>query len=171
MARRRHRTHSTADLRQIGLCQKVLILCMIAYVVVWVGFIGLMATAGGRRGAVRDQENLFQIALVLTGVIGVLGAVFVLWGVGKASGTVLGVILGILTLIPCVSLISIVIANAQVTGVLQRNGVRVGLLGARLADIRNLPEMTDADGYDEDEDDRPNRRRRRAAEIDEDEGW
>jgi hypothetical protein len=47
----------------------------------------------------------------------------------------MGVVLGILTLIPCVGLIVLLIINSKATGILKKNGVRVGLLGAKMSDL------------------------------------
>jgi hypothetical protein len=161
------RTRSASDLRQIAWYQKFLMLCMVAYVVTWVGFILLMATGADEQPG--EEDSPFRLALLLTGLIGLVGAVFVVLIGLKVSGPAGAVVFGILTLIPCVSLFMIVIVNVQATGVLQRNGVRVGLIGARIADINDLPAF-DPD-EDDDSDNRPRRRRRRSAEIDEDEGW
>ena len=175
---RRKRTHSTADLRQVAWFQKVLILCMLGQVLIWIGHIAFYALAAGGPagpGGVKPAADFdpLYVTLAITGLLGVVGAVFVVLIGLKTSGPAVGVLMGLLTLVPCLSLIIIVVVNTQATGVLQRNGVRVGLIGARMSDIADLSEMTDEDEEDEEEeDDRPRRRRRRGyADIDEDEGW
>jgi hypothetical protein len=171
------RTHSAADLRSVAWYQKFLIVCMLGQVLVWVGHIAFYALTlddradpVGRPGPVVDPMYL---ALAATWLLCIFGAIFVVLIGLKVSGPTLGVVLGLLTLIPCVSLIIIVVVNTQATGLLQRNGVRVGLFGARMADLADLSEIPDGDDEDEDDDDdRPRRRRRHGyGEIDEDEGW
>jgi hypothetical protein len=53
----------------------------------------------------------------------------------KVYGTRVGILLGILTLIPLVSLIVLLRVNAKATSVLRQNGIKVGLLGADLSQI------------------------------------
>lgn len=173
--RRPRRSHAAADLRRIAWYQKFLILCMLGQLFVWLGYIAWFLLAFGGPPAGRAQRDFDPIVVVfaLTGLLGVVGAIFVVLLGTKISGTAIGVVLGLLTLVPCLSLIIIVIANAQATGVLQRNGVRVGLIGARMGDIADLPELDEVED-DDDYDDRPRRgrgRRRGYADIDEDEGW
>jgi len=45
------------------------------------------------------------------------------------------VLLGILTLIPCIGLIVLLVVNGKATGILKQNGIKVGLLGANLSQI------------------------------------
>lgn len=169
--RRPRRTHTVADLRQIAWYQKFLILCMLGQLFVWLGYIAYFALSAGPGRANRAFEPI-TLAFIATGLLGLFGAIFVVLMSLKTSGTAMGVVLGVLTLVPCLSLIIIVIANAQATSVLQRNGVRVGLIGARMADIADLPEMNEEEDDEEWDEDRPRRRHRRGyAEIDEDEGW
>lgn len=47
----------------------------------------------------------------------------------------LGIVLGILTLIPCIGLIVLLVINGKATGVLRENGIGVGLLGANLSKL------------------------------------
>jgi hypothetical protein len=165
------RTRSTDDLRTIARYQKVLILCLLGQLFLWIGviFLKIAPLADGDGGVIFDLDVL-QIAMVLTGVLGLVAAVFVLLLGMKVSGTALGVFLGILTIVPCLGLIMILIVNVMSTTTLQTNGVRVGLLGARMRDIDNL---SDEPNEEEEDEERPRRRRRqrRRDEINEDEGW
>ena len=68
-------------------------------------------------------------------VIGLIGLVLVFLLATKVYGTALGVLLGILTLVPCVGLIVLLIVNGKATSVLRQNGHRVGLLGADLSKL------------------------------------
>ena len=51
------------------------------------------------------------------------------------AGLPVFVLLGLLALIPCVGFVILFVVNSSATSVLQRNGIAVGLLGARLSDI------------------------------------
>lgn len=167
MPRRRfRRTHPISDLRQIAWLQKFLILVLIGQLFLWLGFIAVMVLGLDTPG---EDDIPLQLTLGLSVVMGLAGAVLVILIGVKVSGPATGVLLGILTAIPCLGLLMLLIVNTQATGLLQRNGVRVGLLGARLTDIAELPEELDEE--DEDEDEYEDRRRRRSSEINEDEGW
>ena len=47
----------------------------------------------------------------------------------------MGIVCGLLALIPCIGLITLLIINSKATSILRRNGIRVGFLGANLADL------------------------------------
>lgn len=53
----------------------------------------------------------------------------------KLYGTALGIVLGILSLIPLIGLLVLLGVNGKATSVLRANGVKVGLLGARLSEV------------------------------------
>jgi hypothetical protein len=72
------------------------------------------------------------IALI---AIGIAATVFVFLLATNVYTTPLGIVLGILTLIPCIGLIVLLIVNSKATTVLRQNGIKVGLLGANLADV------------------------------------
>lgn len=55
----------------------------------------------------------------------------------KVMNAALGVLLGILTLIPLFGLISLLIINGKATSILRSHGISVGLLGARMADFES----------------------------------
>jgi len=57
--------------------------------------------------------------------------VFVFLLATKLYGTALGVLLGILTIIPLVGLIILLIVNAKAIKILRAAGIDVGLLGAK----------------------------------------
>jgi hypothetical protein len=63
------------------------------------------------------------------------GLVFVFLLATRVYGIILGLLLGILTFLPCVGLVVLLVVNGKATSVLRQNGFRVGLLGARLADF------------------------------------
>ncbi len=110
------------DLRQVAIFQKVVILCILVYLLSLVG-----------QFFVPEELRIF-FGLGILGV-GLIGAVFVFLLAVRLYGVALGLVAGFFTLIPCVGLIVLLIINAKATGLLQRHGVQVGLLGARLTDL------------------------------------
>ena len=63
--------------------------------------------------------------------LGLAGTVFVFLLSTKVYGTGVGVLLGILTLIPCIGLIVLLTINGKATAILRQNDIRVGLMGRR----------------------------------------
>jgi hypothetical protein len=110
------------DLRSVAVYQKGLLVCILIY---------LLAVAG--QFALPEQLR----PLVGLGVlaVGLVGAVFVFLLAVKVYGTGFGVLLGILTLVPCLGLLALLSVNGKATTVLRQNGIKVGLLGANLSQI------------------------------------
>ena len=129
-------TKSRDDLRRTAVYQKGIIFCLLAYileVLLLVVYRFALPPALRLSPAVR----LFLALLGLGGIfLLITAAVFVFLLATKVYGTGLGVLLAILTLIPWVGLIVLLIINAKATGVLKRHGIRVGLLGAYMSDIK-----------------------------------
>jgi hypothetical protein len=110
------------ELRKIAIYQKVICVCILAYLI-----------------AVVAQFALPDVGRLLLG-LGILGvalaaAVFVFLLSMELYGTGLAIVFLLLTLIPCVGLITLLVINSKATATLQRHGYRVGLLGARLSDF------------------------------------
>jgi len=169
MARRRRsrRTHTASDLTQVAWSQKVLIVCLLGHLFLWLGYIGM--TVYGIELTEERSESL-NVVLVLTALLGLASGMFIFLVEMKLSGAIVGAIVGLLTVVPCVGLLLVLIVNTRATSALQANGVKVGLLGARMSDLAALSEDMDDEDFEDDEDDRP-RRRRSAYDVDEREGW
>jgi hypothetical protein len=110
------------DLRAIATYQKVIILCILVYVL-----------AVAAQFLVPEGLRLFLGLGVLA--LGVVATVFVFLLATKVYSPGLGVLLGLLTLVPCIGLIVLLIINGKATAVLKQHGVRVGFLGANPSDI------------------------------------
>lgn len=104
------------DLREIATRQRALMFCILAYIVLIVVRF------------VVPPPLLLVIGLAILAV-GVTSAVFVFMLAIALYGTGVGIILGILTLIPIVGLIVLLIVNGKATGILRAHGIKVGLLG------------------------------------------
>ena len=110
------------DLRTIAIRQRVIICCVLAYIVAVVMQI-----------VIPPPFNALASLLVLAA--GITGAVFVFMLAIALYNTGAGVVLGILTLIPLIGLIVLLIINGKATTVLREHGLQVGLMGAKLDQI------------------------------------
>lgn len=120
--RRRGERLSRADLREIAGRQRAIIMCILGYFCM----IPIQFAI--------PEENRLYLALALI-PLGLTATVFVFMLATKLYGQSTGIVYGVLTLIPCVGLIVLLIINQKATTVLKENGVRVGLLGAKLSDL------------------------------------
>jgi hypothetical protein len=112
-----------SKLRAIAIRQKVIIFCILGYLLAVVAQF------------VIPQDLRIVIAIPAL-IVALTATVFVFLLAVEVHGTGLGILFGILTLIPCVGLIILLIVNAQATSLLKQNRVRVGLMGANMSDIR-----------------------------------
>lgn len=113
---------SRDDLRSVAKYQKGIILSILVYLIAVIGQFALPV----------DLRPLVAIAALLAGLV---GAVFVFLLAMKTYGTGTGILLGILTLAPCLGLIVLLMVNSKATNILKQNGIKVGLLGANVAQI------------------------------------
>ena len=113
---------SREDLRSVAKFQKGILVCILIYLVAVIGQFALPVQ-------IRPFVGFGVLA------VGIAGAVFVFLLSIKIYGTGLGIVLGILSLVPLVGLIVLLIVNGKATGVLKQNGIKVGLLGANLSQV------------------------------------
>jgi hypothetical protein len=112
-----YQTPTRTDLRTIAMQQRVILICILIYIMAVIG-----------------QFILPPKIMLLVG-LGALGAdlvavVFVFMLAIRLYNVALGIVLGILTLIPLVGLIVLLVVNGKATTILRQNGLKVGLLGA-----------------------------------------
>jgi hypothetical protein len=110
------------ELRQVATYQKGVLLCILIQLVAIVAQVFV------------PPEIRLLVSLASL-VVGLAATVFVFLLAIKVYSTGLGVLLGILTLIPCVGLLMLLFVNGKATSVLKQNGIRVGLLGANLSEV------------------------------------
>jgi predicted RNA-binding Zn-ribbon protein involved in translation (DUF1610 family) len=108
------------DLYRVAVSQKVILWCILAYLIVVVA-----------QFAVPPESRLLLGLAFLP--VALVATVFVFRLALKVYGTGMGVFLGIMTLIPFIGLITLIIINQKATGLLNQRGYRVGLLGADLS--------------------------------------
>lgn len=113
---------SREDLRSVAKFQKGILVCILIYLCAVIGQFALPA-----------DLRLFLGLGVL--VVGLVGTVFVFLLALKVYSPVVGILLGLLTLIPCVGLIALLVVNGKATSILRANGLKVGLLGANVSEI------------------------------------
>jgi hypothetical protein len=111
------------DLRVIAVRQKAVIYSVLGYVVLIIGLISL-------------SDELGAVAGFLAIGVMLIAAVFVFMLSMTVYNPVMGIVLGILTLIPLVGLVVLAIINSKATNILRENGIHVGLMGA---DSRQIP--------------------------------
>jgi hypothetical protein len=108
---------SREDLRAVAQYQRGIVACVGVYLILVIVQFAL------------PLEQRWILALLLIPLIPIATA-FVFLLSTKVYGMGLGILLGVLTMIPCVGLIPLLVLNAKATSVLNRNGIPVGLLGA-----------------------------------------
>ena len=109
------------DVRSVAVYQKGILYCILLHIAALVA---------------QFVAPQFRLAIFLGDVIvGIAGFVFVLLLAIKVYNVAVGILLGILTLVPCANLIVLLVVNGKATGILQANGHKVGLLGANLAEF------------------------------------
>jgi hypothetical protein len=111
-----------SDLRSIATYQKVIVLCILVYLIAVIARFVL-------------PTGLGLILMFAVGGVGIVATVFVFLLATKIYTTGVGILLGVLTLIPIVGLIVLLIVNGKATAILKSNGIKVGLLGARMSDL------------------------------------
>lgn len=115
-------TLSRDELREIARSQRAILLCIVGYAVL-VAF-----------QMYSPQQLKALVGLAAIGV-SITATVFVFLLATKVYERTTGIILGVLTLIPCVGLLVLLRVNAKATSVLRSHGIRVGLVGADASDI------------------------------------
>ena len=113
---------SRDDLRSVARFQKGILVCILIYLIAVIGQFALPV----------EIRPIIGIGVLLAGIG---SAVFVFMLAMKVYGTGLGIVLGILSLVPLIGLIVLLIVNGKATGVLKQNGIKVGLLGANISAI------------------------------------
>jgi uncharacterized membrane protein len=107
------------DLREIATRQRAIMYCILGYIVFAILQFAVPAPFG----------LIFTLLAVGSSIT---GAVFVFMLAIAIYNTGVGVVLGILTLIPLIGLITLLIVNGKATKLLREHGIKVGLMGANL---------------------------------------
>lgn len=123
------------DLRKVALYQKIVLICIACSFAIF--FCHFVVPPMGH-----------GLVLVCSVAIGIFDSFFVFRLAFELFGTAVGVVLGVLTLIPCFGYLILLGVEGQATRVLKANGYRVGLFGASLSQFPDegrspAPQATD----------------------------
>lgn len=110
---------SEADLRTIASRQKILLVLILIYLVMV-----------GTRFVLPPEAQLFVTIPWVLCIIAATCFVFML--AINLYGTGMGVVLGVLSLLPCVGLVVLLVVNSKATRTLREHGIEVGFLGAKV---------------------------------------
>ena len=108
------------DLKSVAMYQKGILVCILVYLLMVVGQFLIPEN-------LRIFLGLGFIALAIASTVFIFLLAIKVYNVG------LGILLGLLAMIPCIGLIVLLTVNGKATKILQQNGFRVGLLGADLS--------------------------------------
>lgn len=111
------------DVYSVAIYQKVILICILIYLIALIGQFVL-------------PEGLFLMLAIAAGVGVIVGTLFVFLLAAKVYHPAIGILLGLLTLVPVVGLIVLLRINAKAIKILKDNGVHVGLIGARMSDLQ-----------------------------------
>jgi hypothetical protein len=75
------------------------------------------------------------IVAIVYFVVAITAAVFIFMLAISLYNTGVGVLLGILTLIPLIGLLVLLVVNSKATKLLREHGLKVGLMGAKLPKV------------------------------------
>lgn len=126
------RSGSREELYKVARYQRGVLICLLAQILIYVSSVVLQA-AQPRGQVVADDAAppvlslLLAVALI---AISLAGVVFVFLLAINVYSTFVGVLLGILSFIPCIGLLVLVMVNGKATSILRRNNIPVGFLGA-----------------------------------------
>lgn len=109
---------------QIASRQRTVLICILVQLVLMVANIGLKS---GGPAAAQLAVSIALLCTVVVSAVAVFSLAMEVFGVG------VGILLGILTLVPCVGLIMLLIVNGRATSLLRNAGYHVGLMGADLS--------------------------------------
>jgi hypothetical protein len=111
--------------RRVAQYQKYVLYALLANIAINVVSFGL----AGRGMIVAMLVLAVGLAVIACGMVAIFHLARELMGTGIA------VLCTVLMLIPCVSLINLLVVNQRATTYLQQNGVKVGLMGANLEQL------------------------------------
>ena len=109
-------------LRRVAKYQQWVLYALLANIVINVL---IMANAiAGRSAILATIGTLVGLIVAVAGMVAIYLLAAEIYNVG------IGVLCAVLTLLPCISLITLLIVNSKATTYLQQRGIKVGLMGA-----------------------------------------
>jgi hypothetical protein len=115
-------------LRRIAAAQRRVLLALLATIVINILSLSLRTMPSGAPAVV-----VFALLLLVASLVVMIFSMISIYALAKELYSPgIGILCAVLMLIPCVSLIALLIVNQKASAFLQSHGVRVGLLGADL---------------------------------------
>lgn len=115
---------SQEKLRQVAVSQKTI--CI--YILVYLGFIVLSFYA--------IDPDIFGVLSIIFLILSLVVLVAVVSLAIRIYGLILGILVTVLMFVPLLNLLLLLMLNVRATRMLKEHGIRVGLLGAYLADLK-----------------------------------
>lgn len=125
---------SREELRGVAVKQKGVILGILCYFLLI-----LLALAMRAAPDVLPLHVMRLLILVWGAAASIVAVVFVFMLGIKLYGTAIGIIFGLLTILPFVGMIFLLIVNAKATRTLRAGGFKVGFFGASLSQFEVMP--------------------------------
>jgi hypothetical protein len=117
------------EVREVAVYQKGILICIAIYLAAVL--INLVVNVGKV-----PVPSFVPVAVAGVALINILvGVVFVFLLSMKLYHPVVGVLMSVLALVPCIGLLILLLISTKATAMLQENGYTVGLLGANLNEI------------------------------------
>jgi hypothetical protein len=111
------------DVKAVAVYQKGIIACIGIYLLLVIF-----------QFALPQEARILLVFLILPLMIA--APIFTILLAIKVYDVIVGVLLGVLALVPCVGLLALLVINGKATSILQQNGYRVGFFGADLSQFR-----------------------------------
>jgi len=130
------------ELRRLARYQRWVMGVMLAEIALWVGCL-LFGMARGR-----DLAAFSQIPLVATVALGCTGGIFAFLAYCTTRNAVTALLMGVACVPPLLGFFALAVANGVATRELQASGVAVGVFGADVDAIEDVPGLYDEqDGW------------------------
>jgi len=123
----------TKEIRTIAVSQKYLIICVLIQIVAYIGLIGATASSPKSPGGPALVATL--LFSLMFWVSAIAGMVFACMLANKVYNLAVAIVVVILSLIPCVGLLTLLMVNGKATQILRDKGYHVGFLGTDLSDF------------------------------------
>jgi predicted RNA-binding Zn-ribbon protein involved in translation (DUF1610 family) len=120
-----------AKLASMASAQRNLIICILLEIIL---YIGLLAIARGQNPEPGLAILILCMAAALIGVA-IAAMIYTFKLAIQIHNTGVGILLGILTLVPCIGLMVLLTINSSATRILRDNGHHVGFLGADMSEF------------------------------------
>ena len=115
------------DVRKVAVYQKGILVCILINFCVYGALFAFRGNDASEAAVLAARAAWFATAIV--------GLAFVFLLSTKVYNLGVGIVFGILSVVPLVGLLVLLAVNGKATTILRANGHRVGLMGVRLSDV------------------------------------